>query len=283
MCLEDLPNEVASLKTLSKQAEIVQGMLETGTDLEARLRVFLGNNYLTQIPPPLLELTNLRVLSLRNNKLTSIAPKIRQLTQLHTLNIAGNKLTELPFEIIELAQFHKLHELLLDPNPWSPSYDHNRTEPVQVIEYKDRLIRIKHSTDPSLQNTTAQTDFAISNSPSLSELCLRHLAELNPNGQIDFKTFMPPNSPQTVLDRLDLVQTRSGQRCTRCGRSVVVPGYSWVEWWALNNISDGFTCRRYVPYRRVVCSSKCKGWLNKWCDVEEKEEQELEVESQTLR
>jgi hypothetical protein len=267
MGLTSLPAEVASLKTLSKQAEIVEGMLETGTDLEAQLRLFLGNNCFAQLPSPILELGNLRVLSLRNNRLTSITPQIRHLTQLKTLNIAGNKLRELPFEIIELAHFHKLRELLSDPNPWISTHEYDPMQRRQIREVRGKLPRMRFVPDPT-ENSSGQIEAVRSKAPSLSEVCLRHLAKLNPHGHIDFKTFMPPESPQNVLDGLTLVQTKSGQQCTRCGRTVVVPGGSWLEWWALHDVREAFTFGRSVPYRRVICANNCDGGLNAWCDSE---------------
>ncbi|KAG9777906.1 hypothetical protein KCU88_g4362, partial [Aureobasidium melanogenum] len=108
MSLSSLPAEITTLQTLSKQDEIVPGMLDTGTNLEPHLRLYLANNLLTELPLPIFELRNLRVLSLRQNNLTRIPASIRELVNLESLNVAGNNLTELPFEIVELIRLSQI-------------------------------------------------------------------------------------------------------------------------------------------------------------------------------
>ncbi|RMZ85920.1 hypothetical protein DV736_g6526, partial [Chaetothyriales sp. CBS 134916] len=116
--LSELPPEIGELAHLTKQTNFVAGMLESGASLETHLRLFLGNNFLRQLPLPLFSLTSLRELSLRRNKLTRLPGGIRHLVNLEKLNVSGNKLSHLPFEVMDLVAHHRLRDLTTEPNLW---------------------------------------------------------------------------------------------------------------------------------------------------------------------
>lgn len=69
----------------------------------------LQNSKLTELPPEIGQLTNLKYLYLIGNKLTELPPEIGQLTNLRELYLDGNKLTELPPEIGQLTNLQILH------------------------------------------------------------------------------------------------------------------------------------------------------------------------------
>ncbi|KAH0543081.1 hypothetical protein FGG08_002594 [Glutinoglossum americanum] len=86
--------------------------------LTPNLHLFLSHNALRVLPPPLLTLTNLSVLSLRNNKLTTLPDAISRLQNLVELNVAGNRLRWLPWGVVRLVREGKLEVLRVWPNPF---------------------------------------------------------------------------------------------------------------------------------------------------------------------
>lgn len=281
MGLLSLPDELTKLQTLSKQADIVPGMLDIGSDFEVKLRLYLASNLLTQLPSPILTLQNLRVLSLRHNNITSIPPSIRELVNLESLNLAGNQLNELPFEIIELAKFHNLNTLIANPNPWrgmEESFENgvsssNGFTCHTIVPFRSDI------TPTTLYRTKARGKlnnfrFYITKTavPPLTETVLRQLSKLLSKSQTDLSTVMPHDSPQTVLDNLRLLSYQPERQCTTCHRTLVIAGEEWLEWWAIqpvgNTIPPSTQQMLPVPFRRLVCSSSCEGRQNDWCDVD---------------
>ena len=286
LSLTDLPPAITSLSTLTKQTSLVSGMLDHGENFEAELRLFLGTNLLRRLPPEVLDLTNLRLLSLRSNKLTSLPPGIRTLTNLDTLNVAGNKLTSLPFEVIELVRFHHLRTITAGLNSWLP-----RPEP----EPAGTLTRwLRSATKPLLYRWDgqghAQTTFVIKNStsrtPSLTEMSLRSLARSGPHH--DLSGYMPPDTPAsifTALETLHEADVAGGYQCSRCGCTIVQAGHRHIEWWAIGP-EDGLDgsmeeqapveekfwspfqveLRQVLPFERMYCRQDCEGTRNGWCD-----------------
>ncbi len=68
----------------------------------------LANNRLTALPPEIVQLQNLLMLTLANNQLTALPPEIIQLQNLQTLTLANNQLTALPPEIVQLQNLRTL-------------------------------------------------------------------------------------------------------------------------------------------------------------------------------
>lgn len=255
MSLSSLPAEITSLKTLSKQDEIVPGMLDTGTDLEPHLRLYLANNLFTRFPTPVLDLRNLRVLSLRHNNLTAIPPAIRELVHLESLNVAGNQLTELPFEVVELMRFHRLRELVTSPNPWSQPEDFVASRDIGVgilrAVHDGAVLCRSFSTQSRPEPMTQQMNQNL-RVPSLTEVVLRQLAQLDPQAKLDFRELMPPQTSESVLDQLRVLTELPGRRCTQCQRPIVLAGEQRIEWWSLDNGT-------VLPYRRFQCWAGCDG------------------------
>ncbi len=264
LSLTSLPAEISTLQTLSKQDEIVPGMLDTGTDLEPHLRLYLANNLFTRVPSPVLALQNLRVLSLRQNKLKSIPPTIINLVNLESLNVAGNLLTELPFEVIDLVQDHSLRKLTLHPNPWQePPDDYKKSVHIDCGIFDpgksgffvfDVLAPTTHS---GAVTRTVTTDN--SKVPSLTEMTLRRLAKFDPQHNFDLKSLMPVSSPETVLKHLDLLYQQPGRRCTSCSRPIVLAEEEWLEWWGFYPHEMPALATDRVPYRRLLCRRGCRG------------------------
>jgi len=268
MSLSDLPNEIASLKTLSKQDEIVPGMLDTGTNLEPQLRVYLANNLLQTFPTPLLELRNLRVLSLRHNRLKSIPPSIRELVNLETLNLAGNQLEFLPFEILELIRFHKLRELRCNPNnSWCTSGPTGYNCDREVLSADWTWLNRRDSSQAWRHMLLDQTPNPDSRVSSLTEIVLRQLAKLDPQNQIDFRALMPPETPDTILDQLDVLHTAPDRRCNFCQRPIVLAAKEHIEWWSSKGVfeRESHAMRLPVwPFKRLECRDGCSEVNDQW-------------------
>ena len=276
--LSSLPQEIFELATLTKQTNLVSGMLEHGTSLETHLRLYLANNSLRTIPIEILDLTNLRMLSLRRNRLTSVPPGIRRLTNLETLNVSANNLSYLPFEIIELIRFHSLRNLQADPNLW------DSTGLASWGESELTTFRRPNSPSlcryPSLTTAHGKSDHPSPRVASLFEMTLRQLHRLQP--QTDLNCMMPTAST-TVSEGLSDLHTsiQSGQnQCTACHRLIVQPGAEWTEWWSCASDASPLTSEvnrprrtprnqvyRYsFPVRRQKCLASCDGLVNAWAD-----------------
>ncbi|KAL9057599.1 MAG: hypothetical protein Q9162_002214 [Coniocarpon cinnabarinum] len=103
--LEALPPECfADLHTFVKQPAFHPGKFADAAcaPLTPSLKIFLGNNQLSVVPPSLFDLQYLEVLSLRNNHITELPAAIGRLRNLVELNLSGNPLHSLPFEILPL-------------------------------------------------------------------------------------------------------------------------------------------------------------------------------------
>ena len=276
--LSSLPPEILELATLTKQTNLVSGMLEHGTSLETHLRLYLANNSLRTIPIEILDLTNLRMLSLRRNKLTSVPPGIRRLVSLETLNVSANKLSYLPFEVIELIRFHNLRNVQADPNLW------DSTGPASWGG--SELSTFRRPNRPSLcRYPSLTTAHGMSDSPkprvaSLFEMTLRQLHRLQPQNDLNS---MMPSASTTVSEGLSDLHTsiQSGQnQCTACHRLLVQPGVDWTEWWSCASDVSPLTSEvsrprrtarnqvyRYsFPVRRHKCLASCDGLVNAWAD-----------------
>jgi Leucine Rich repeats (2 copies) len=284
MSLTTLPSGIIDLTTLTKQTTLVSGMLEHGEPLEPQLRLFLANNLLRRVPREILDLTNLRVLSMRRNKLTSLPPGIRNLVNLETLNLAGNKLAYLPWELIGLARFHRLKNLTAEPNAWLPKPDLEDPGVRWTRPGADRFLwrwqpLSKISSTPSYSNPQVMASHS-SPVPSLTETTLRSLLHLAPP-HADLRSYMPPDTPERVLAALETLhdaQLDGGHHCSRCGRAIVQPGHEWIEWWAFGPEAEmeryvargeevEFGKERAWPVKRMACWRGCVGERNAWCDL----------------
>ena len=286
MSLTSLPPAITSLTTLTKQTNLVSGMLDHGENLEAELRLFLGANVFRRLPQEVLDLTNLRLLSLRHNKLTSLPPGIRTLINLETLNIAGNKLTCLPFEVMELVRFHHLKTITAEPNPWLP-----RPKPEDAGKLT-RWLRLATETwlyrwdDQSEAPASLDLQPLPSSVPSLTEMTLRSLARSGPHPNLsDYMLSDTPSSVLAALETLYESDLAGGYQCSRCGRCIVQAGRKRIEWWAVGPETEldrpreeqarmeediwspfQFDLQQALPFERSYCRQHCEGTKNDWCD-----------------
>ena len=82
------------------------------------------------LPPEIIELTNLISLNLSSNQLTTLPPEIAQLTGLTHLDLSGNQLTALPSKIAQLTNLTTL----------SLSYNQLTTLPPEIAQLTDLTI-----------------------------------------------------------------------------------------------------------------------------------------------
>lgn len=87
---------------LPRKLQLALGAPEYVTELN------LPRKGITELPPEIGKLVNLKRLNLFRNNLTSLPPEIGQLKNLEVLMISGNKLTKLPPEIGELKNLKYL-------------------------------------------------------------------------------------------------------------------------------------------------------------------------------
>lgn len=262
MDLTDLPVELAELATLTTLPNLVPGMLDTGRSFETDLKLNLSSNLFRRLPAAVLDLSNLKVLSLRQNKLKTLPTAIRRLTSLVSLSIGGNQLTHLPFEVLELAQNHKLKLLYAQPNPWTscPEDVHN----LAATETRPAIAR-QRSRPP--HRTPARTT-------SLTETILRQLYRLATREELS--SYMPADTPSRVYDALNdlkAAQDDGGRQCTRCRRLVVSTAHEWLEWWPIGHpttelviATEKLDEASFIPFKKMVCNAECAGDVNTWAD-----------------
>lgn len=300
--LNSLPAEIVTLTTLAKQTILGPGMLEHGENLEARLQLYIANNSLRRVPRQVLELSNLRLLSLRQNNIRHLPPGMRNLGNLETLNIAGNKITHMPFEVIELVRFHRLRSIASDPNPWAQR-PHWRTvgTPVRWVRPKAEMHLNRWQplpTSPRLAKTQPSTSSS-SAVPSLMETALRSLSRLDTSE--DLRPYMPAETPFTVLNALEAmhnVHLDGGHVCSRCGRTIVQSQVELLEWWDVrpafpsqrdpNDSSHANSIGQQAldaawPVRRMLCRLDCVGDKNSWCDDVQRLEPPIRDGEETIR
>jgi hypothetical protein len=96
--------------------------VELGVPFEHRdpaLKLYLSANTLLKAPGSLFSLEYLTVLSLRSNKITELPPALGRLRNLKSLNLSLNRLRWLPGELLDLMAYpSKLETLLIYPNPF---------------------------------------------------------------------------------------------------------------------------------------------------------------------
>lgn len=248
MELSSLPSSLTELKTLIKP-----GSDSAYTPLAAELRLYLGNNSFTQLPPVVFQLDNLKVLSIRQNQLSTIPGAIRNLQKLGELNVSANKLQYLPYEIIEMYNGRNL-KLLLDPNPWIPiprMEDLLQDLPFLYVERNTRwfsLFRagVQRATEygptgrPLSPAKTAHTT-QHTRSPHLTEAALRKLL-LDRESAEDLLALYSDrlsDNVKTSLESLSQCQSPGqglGRKCTFCHRDMIQPRLSWLEWWSIDDV-----------------------------------------------
>lgn len=125
--LQSVPSSmICSLQTLIREPSIIHHHTHSPSSSQEyyqpftpRLKLFLSNNRLRELPGELVRLHGLTVLTLRNNEITELPQSVGRLVNLVELNVANNKLGWLPFELLELVRGQgKLANLHIAQNPF---------------------------------------------------------------------------------------------------------------------------------------------------------------------
>lgn len=271
MFLDDMPNEsLRRLRSLTKHNTIqdIPPCQDAYSSIEPALNLYISNNSLSRVPSEVLNLTDLRVLSLRNNKLTAIPPAIANLPKLEHLNLSGNELPHLPYEI---HRFFDRAEFLLiaHPNPFEEVASTDPTGSALGLSTTQPLLLLRgiptyfHSDGSPAKDTRLCAPHRV---PSLFELALQKTRSLpDLSGIQDWCTIA--EGPASLSRPLALAQeaTAYGEReCTICSRSFIVPRVEWLEWWdtpsrgKLGPRKWGYShYARSIPFLRQGCSWAC--------------------------
>lgn len=278
--LETLPSEISGLKSLTRHSRISDPPANQDgyASIEAKLRLFLANNLLKRVPMAIMELENLRLLSLRQNNLNQIPAGIRRLVNLQSLNVAVNNLTYLPFEIVELFHYHNLVCLIADSNPWAARRDGDIDEVILTNDKKDLTncpgyVRVHMGTSTFFRaNGTRCTDskrldspqVSKSKAPHLTELVLRRLSKLSELSSLDNGVVEElPETAQHMVIEAQEAQAAGGRQCTKCHADMVMPCREWLEWWSVKQGSGAFLVRT-LPFLRQQCHEDCAGKDDDW-------------------
>ncbi|EPQ13379.1 Leucine-rich repeat-containing protein 58 [Myotis brandtii] len=104
--------------------------------------LYLGGNFIKEIPPELANLPSLNYLVLCDNRIQSVPPQLSQLHSLRSLSLHNNLLTYLPREILNLIH---LEELSLRGNPLVVRFVRDLTyDPPTLLELAARTIKIRN-------------------------------------------------------------------------------------------------------------------------------------------
>ena len=279
--LDVLPAEISLLKSLTKHTRIsdLPATDQAYSSIEAKLRLYLGNNALFRVPTAILELENLRLLSLRQNNLSHIPAGVRRFVNLESLNISGNRLRYLPFEIIELFHQHSLVELVADPNPWEECLPGEQGAVVEEVSLNNarqclddghgylkahtgRPTFFRANGTPYVESKSSTfVDANKSKAPHLTELVLRRLAKVPKLSSIDSAIIEDlPETMQRMLSEVQDAQMGGGRQCTKCHSAIIMPRKQWLEWWSVGSRPGA----SLVPFLRQQCNELCDGALDQW-------------------
>lgn len=266
------------------------------SSLQPFLRIYLPNNNLTNISPEVMDLKDLKVLSVRNNKISAIPSSIRKLKTLEVLNVSVNRITHLPWDLLGLLH-GELKHFTARPNPlpeieesdiaiWHrgprPETDEETTpDALKFTEYEghppaEAWKAIRVATSPverldmdgqTVDPTTVQgpQKQRATHPPSLRELSLRTLAKMPALDHItdaELTEFPPLLVPLFGLARA--WRADGGWCCSVCEREYVHARTRWTEWWDCTPHENGMKRPRAsgerlrpLPFRRFGCSWGC--------------------------
>jgi Leucine rich repeat len=275
MSLDDVPNEsLRRLKALTKHAMIMNVPLTQMrySPIEVALQLYLSNNTIAAFPSEILNLTSLRVLSLRQNRLTEIPAALARLPHLEQLNLSGNQLQHLPHEMLRLHDRQRF-SLIATPNPFAEL----QTPIAPNLDLEDfrswRAPRLVSQGTPTFFHADASTvkidvNLVAANSgrvPSLLELALRKCKDLQEVAEINdwCCTGGGPSSLKLPLALAQQTTAYGDFECTICSRRFVVPRVQWLEWWNVPTwprSCHGFNRKlppAIIPFLRRGCSWAC--------------------------
>jgi hypothetical protein len=269
--------ENLELKTISDDIGDLEKLVclgKNGVEVP-NIEIYATHNRLKILPPRLLDIRNIKVLSLRDNKLKKIPGKIQNLTRLTDFSIANNEMKVVPYQILKLPN---LVNFLARPNSGlielsdqdeSTYYcinDEKRSEDVDIRRYVSKL----KFTDSSILSSSSQFQLTLKSDrelaetvsavPKLSELSLRAFSKYSAS------YFDTMHWQRNVPRHIQLQMTKSiqkriyGETCSVCDHITVNPIAKSLEWW-------DFKSQKLIPVRRNFCSGNCiRVWL---ADVEE--------------
>jgi Leucine-rich repeat (LRR) protein len=271
MGLDDVPNvSLRRLRSLTKHSTIqdLPPSQDSYVPIEPALRLYLSNNSIPSFPSEILNLSNLRVLSLRHNKLTKVPPSLARLPNLEHLNLAGNKLRHLPYEMLRLYDRGGF-QMIATPNPLE------QLQSDQAVP--EREFNLSSFLEPSLVARSSASYFRIdglrvgdtmprllTRAPSLVELALQKCSKLPDLAEIKDWCAVGegPATLSTLLAMAQEVNEYGDLECTGCGKSFIVPRAEWTEWWRLpfrrTDVQQTWTSPLpAVAFVRQACSWAC--------------------------
>ncbi|KAG8406740.1 hypothetical protein J3459_013990 [Metarhizium acridum] len=268
---------------------------------DPELKIYLTMNRLRLIPGTLFDLQYLTILSLRGNKLTEIPPAIAKLRNLKQLNVSQNRLRSLPAELLDL--FGKnLGDLVLHPNPFFEPERQLHAEGDESSEQSAQPLLTRHLGRSPLQisdsmgqvlsefkipsyeesnklavasgihldtDTTGQSQSIKAGCvPSLVEIALRSCYSTSQLSELQY--FIPEGLPhlRELLERATKQKDMGGVACSHCRKLIIVPSLEWVEWREIRtrevngnavserplSLAEG---EQAVPFLHRACSWKC--------------------------
>ena len=255
--------------------------------LTPRLRLYLANNSLDEVPSEIYHLKDLLFFSLRGNNISEISPSISGLVRLNHVNLGGNQLKWLPWEINYLIN-QNLTGCILHPNPYTrpfpslspfpdssfpkvPDFHHCASTQVAFLDITGSSIRGYPPAPTSMPEHWANSanhggnarppEEERSNIPSLMELSMRACykdAELS-----RFPFLLPDDSPlhlRNLLQAAWKLREAGGKKCSVCNKDFVIPRTEWIEWWSESrNCFDptSHLSSNMLPLLRRGCSWQC--------------------------
>ncbi|GAO14035.1 uncharacterized protein UV8b_01877 [Ustilaginoidea virens] len=278
---------------------------------EPELKIYLAMNRLRLVPGALFDLEHLTVLSLRGNKLTEIPPGIARLPNLKQINVSQNRLRCLPAELVDLFD-QKLAELVLHPNPFyepetkfhfgfgiryasateatTPTHDRLQAlylgrSPLQVSNSLGHVLsafKFPSFDEPAAKvavicDTEGEAEPGAepprfprpSNVPSLLEMAARSCYSTAELGALPSHIPDGLSHLRALLGKAARQKYSGGSACSRCRKTVVAPPLEWLEWReisACGHLRNGTVAvvplsladnERVVPFARRGCSWKC--------------------------
>lgn len=276
MSLDSVPNEsLRRLRILTTHTTIqdIPPSQDGYSPIEAALRLYLSNNAIVAFPSEILNLTSLRVLSLRQNRLTDIPPAVARLPHLEQFNIAANQLQHLPYEMLRLYDREDF-SLTSTPNPFSqPQSPISLNFDLENPSFtKDPLLVAQstrtyfHADGANINNGATSLQALSSRVPCLLELALRKCKDLPDLAEIEdwCSTGGGPSNLRVPLALAQEASKYGDLECTVCGRSFIVPMVQWMEWWnvptrskRLLNSAPLRIPSTTIPFLRQGCSWAC--------------------------
>ncbi|KAK9461642.1 uncharacterized protein V1516DRAFT_672561 [Lipomyces oligophaga] len=258
--ISEVPEEIKDLRNIVRLAPGFD-VSDTGP-FGQDVRIFLGYNHLTIIPPSLLCLENLTVLSLRNNKIKTIPNAIGRLKNLSELHLSVNEISWLPAQVLGLVH---LHLLALHPNPFDivpeGGFIRERSSDVhgainnKFNPYRSQVgLPVFYSHERSLvHKEDIWHPESVRIAPSLKELCLRSISRYRATSTEIAKWELSDNLMKQVEHAFQMASYENN--CGFCGHYMVYSEGHVMEWW------NSLVGNEDVPIRREFC---CRGCILKW-------------------